>query len=355
MVDNESGSTDFRDQCERTGTMRHLFLILGLLSIVVLATTGCAPTSGNPAAVSLFQAPAVQAVRSPSMESGQYDKFTAIPVAEETEESGMHPQVESQLLYLVRNELESLGYKHVETTEQADFVVRLTYSNDFERGEVARSKMEISSGLKSAFGRSSRDTPASYCPKVSIKAIDAQGDEEIWSGSTLALTPEADIRRSATRLLPPLFHQHFPISEHVVDRLDSRDGFFGCDITILTTNGNDYFPIVTGLIDQYAPAKGKLRLYDIITEIDGDGTRNRPYSEIRAALDKAAGEMVSLRVLRDGKAIERVVTAGEEAKVKYLILTVADFGTGGKRFLTENDVMEIWPELTREDVLNMIP
>lgn len=338
----------------REQSMKATFLAVSVC-LVVFLITGCT-TPVRPGMVSFFDAPASQAVRSPDMESRTYQKFTTTPTAKEVADSGMHPVVEKQLLYMVRNELESLGYQYVENPKESDFSVRLTYSNEHKRGAFeqsqTRSVLSVSGGSGVAESRGMAKTHSSFCPTLAVCAVDTDTNREIWSGSALAETPNPEIRLSANHLLSTLARR-FPMAAHASETLDLREGIFGCDFRILTPNGDDCFPVVTGLLVG-SPARNKLQVYDVITGIDGNSTKNRPYSEIRAAFDKKPGERVSLTLNRNGKSLTIALVAAEEATIRYLDLLAADYSTGQTLDVPLSSIYT-QSNLTKEALLNLVP
>lgn len=341
--------------------MRTVFLVMCVCLIPILNAGCTTPTS--PGMVPFFEAPAIQAVRSPEMESGTYRRFTVVPTSEEATDSGMHPLVEKQLLYMMRNELEALGYKYVGRPEDSDFFVRLTYSNEHKRADVKTTMTEGSFtdsgsviGLGFARSQSTSATYGSFCPTFAVYAIDTDTNKEIWSGSALAETPNPEIRLSANHLLHELANpRHFPAAPNASQTLDSREGIFGCDFRILTPNGNDYFPVITGVLIGAPAENARVKVYDIITEIDGSSTRNRPYSEIRAAFDKEPGEEVSLTLSRNGKTLRITVIAGEEAKIRWFDFLAADYVTGRTRVVRTKNMHTQSSGRGREGLLDLLP
>lgn len=333
-------------------------LVAASVCLVVLLNTGCTMTP-PPGMVSFLEAPSPQAVRNPEMESRTYRKFTVAPSSKEATGSGMHPLVEKQLLFAVRNELECLGYQYVDNPDQSDFSVSLTYSNEHARGATEETAATATfhdsrGGFGFSQSRGMATKYGSYCPTLTIVAHGTASNEEIWSGSVLAETPNPEIRLSANQLLPVLLANHFPMEKHIGETVDSKGGIFGLCFRILTPNGNDYFPAITGvLVDSLA--EEKLKLYDLITEIDGNSTKNLPYSEIRALLDKDPGERVSLTLMRNGKTSKTTIVAAEEAKVRYLAVIAADYGTRRTRKVPISQIGLEPLTFSRERLLNLLP
>lgn len=334
-------------------------LVTACACLVVLLSGGCDSAPMPPGMVPFFQTPSLQAVLSPAMESGTYHKFTVVPSSKETADSGMHPFVEKQLLFMVRTELERLGYQYVESPEQADFSLRLTYSNDYKRGDsIATTATTSYSDSEGGFGFArSHGTAtkwASYCPILQVIALDMDTTEEIWSGSVLAETPSPEIRLSANHLLSSLLVEHFPLASDAGEALDSRDGIFGCDFRIITLDGNDYFPAIMGLLT-WSRTGRNLCMYDVITEIDGNSTKNRSYSEIRATFDRNPGEKLSLTVMRSGKTRKITIVAIREATVRNLELWVADYDMDGTWTASLWSPRTQWPTLSKKALLNLVP
>jgi|GEM_PF-5201173 len=297
------------------------------------------------------------------MESGTYRRFAVVPTSGEATDSGMHPLVEKQLLYMVRNELENLGYRYIEGEEDSDFFVQLTYSNEHTRANVKAttaagtfSDSGSITGLGYARSRSTAATYGSFCPTFEVRAIDTDTKKEIWSGSVLAETPNPEVRLSANHLLHAMANtRYLPHTPDVVQTLDSKEGIFGCDFRILTPNGNDYFPVITGVLLGAPAGKEGVKVYDMIKAIDGSSTRNEAYSQIRAAFDKNPGEEISLTLSRNGKVIEATLVAAQEAKILSLDLLVADYATGRIGAVRIGNKRTQPSDLHRENLLDLLP
>ena len=83
----------------------------------------------KPGMIWQYVPPVARHEKDPEIDFAQYEDFTVFPQAELIEEPAMSPIVEKQLLFMLRNHFELLGYRYVSSPDDADFVVAICYSN----------------------------------------------------------------------------------------------------------------------------------------------------------------------------------------------------------------------------------
>jgi len=314
---------------------------------LVLLVVGCAQRL-KPGMMLVYSQPLVQVEKDPDEDFDKYKNFTVFPTAELDKDSKMNPIIEKQLLFLVRNNLELLGYNYVNTIEEADFYVGVYYSNEYKSVYVPPSSTTIpwyvpgqnqttymnlyGSGGWSSWGTATTTTPGYYVPMtyttpghytgayypcISASAFDKGTKKVVWSGRATVSTPEKDMRLSGQWLLGHLLlgkeNTNLPICSGSGERDDSNDGVFGIFPRVITLDGNNFYPIIIGLFCDSPAHKQGLRVYDTITHIDGKSTLNWPRSKTLEAMNKNKGEELVLTIKRGDKVFDVYLLAEDEA------------------------------------------
>jgi len=251
---------------------------------------------------------------------------------------------------MVRNHLECLGYDYVDDLNKADFWASVLYSNEYKSeyvppststvpwyvaGQTQTSHINMYGSSGYSWGTATTRTPGyyipvtvtrpgyysgAYYPYISVWIYDTTGSgEPIWTGNAMVSTPEKDIRLSCQALLPCLFTGkeagNLPGSRNL-GREDSKDGCFGIVPFVFTLEGNDFYPFIVGILCGSPGHKGGLKVYDMITEVDGESTLNWSWSRMMQAFDKDKGEELVLEVKRGEKRFEIFLVAEDEAVAK---------------------------------------
>ena len=155
-----------------------------------------------------------------------------------------------------------------------------------------------------------------YYPYLCVSALDTSLKKLAWSGSVTVSTSEPDIRKSAQVILSDLFGReelNFPLARDATKLRPPNYGVIGCYVRVFTPDGNNFYPIITGIfIDSPVHKKG-LRLFDIITHIDGKSNLNLPTSKIMDAFNNKKYESVVLTIKRDKKIFDVTLIAEDEA------------------------------------------
>lgn len=131
-----------------------------------------------------------------------------------------------------------------------------------------------------------------------MSIIDAGELKRVWMGSAVASSDNPD---------PTVSSQ--VVVQHIVRRLPACNcsvaregtGYIGVLFTILTNDGDSYYPTVLHLISQMPAAESGMKRYDMITSINGVNTRNKSFSEALAMLNGRPGEEVVVEVKRPDK------------------------------------------------------
>ena len=105
---------------------------------------------------------------------------------------------------------------------------------------------------------------------------------------------------------------------------DSGNGAFGIMVSIVTENGNDFYPCVAAVYCDSPAYREGVRPFDIIVGVDGSSTLNWSCREFLTALNKMRGEKVVLTLKRDEQqeivtviAADEDVAAANWTKLKY--------------------------------------
>jgi hypothetical protein len=283
-----------------------------LVLLLCFGLSGCV-TTPKPGMVWMYTKPSAKYEKDPSIDFSKYKKFSVFPQAELNKESKMNPIVEKQILFMIRNTFERLGYKYVDNPEEADFFVSVYYSNEYKSEYIPPSTYTIPwyvpeqiqttfinnyntfsgnigseyfYGSGSGWGTVTTITPGYYVPMtfttpggyvgwyypcVLVSVFDKNSKKIVWTGSAVATTPQADIRLSAQVILSDIFGRkepNFPLCADPYLKDDSGDGAFGIFPYPITTDGNNFYPSIDALMVNSPAYKLGLKPGDIITQID---------------------------------------------------------------------------------------
>ncbi|NLX06447.1 MAG: DUF4136 domain-containing protein [Phycisphaerae bacterium] len=109
--------------------MRGMVIVLG----GILLITGCSSSHElKPGMVHVYTEPSISCERDPGAAFDSYISFTTLPLAEGDKTLRMNVIVEKQLLFIIRNNLEVLGYRYVDDLNEADICITVLYANEYE-------------------------------------------------------------------------------------------------------------------------------------------------------------------------------------------------------------------------------
>lgn len=316
------------------------------LSILLIFFAGCASQKLKPGVIEAYTMPEITTEMDPAADLSIYKNFAVCPVAESLKEITINPIVEKQLLFIARNCLESLAYNYVDDIEQADFYVGVVFANDYGSvyeppsvrtipwyvpGETQTTYINLYGSTGYHWGTATTETPGHYIPLtyttsgkyvyyylpyIQILIVDKTSREIVWRGTGALATPESDIRRSAQFLIGELLvgksEKRFPICTTWREIKDVNDGTFGVGFQMLTLNGNDFYPVVSRVWYDSPAHRQELKVYDILTHINGQSTLNWPRSKVRQTFDKNEGDDLRLTINRGNKTIEISLMAVNE-------------------------------------------
>ncbi len=329
-----------------------------LLMLILLS--GCATMLSQklkPGMIWMYTKPLAKYEKDPEVNFNNYKNFSVLPQAEVNTETKMSPIIEKQLLFMLRNGFESLGYHYVSNIKDADFLIMVYYSNEYKSQYIPPSSYTIPwyipgqtqttflnsyntfsgtigsdyfSGSGSGWGTATTTTPGYYVPMtftrpghyegcyypyLFVAALDKNSKKIVWSGSVIGATPNHDIRLSAQVLFSDLFGRgkpNFPVSSTYGKTDDSKDGIFGMMATPYTVDGNNFYPYISSVVVDSPADKENLRPGDVIIKIDGQSTLNWPLSRILKAMNKSKGESLTVTIKRGDKTFDVNLIAEDE-------------------------------------------
>lgn len=341
-----------------------------------------------------YSQPLVQAEKDPDVNFGKYRTFAVCPTAELDTSSKMNPIIEKLLLFALRNRFELLGYRYVDDIKEADFYLGLYYSNEYKStyipptittipwyvpGQTQTTHMNLYGSTGSHWGTATTATPGYYVPMtyttpgryvgayypwVSVSAFDKGTNKVVWSSRAAVSTPENSAVLSGQCLINCLLQSadgnfSFPFCGDPRKRADDlKDGVFGCGFLIYVLNGNDFYPVITGVWDKSPTERAGLKVYDVITKIDGQRTLNLPRSKIRAMFDKDAGENLMFTVLRGDKSLDVSLVAETEVEAQAKWQKGKTIGPKGEiKIMTLKPMLKLLNDIgiDKEKLFDLVP
>ncbi len=332
--------------------MRKYFILL----IGIILLSGCATTL-KPGMIWMYTRPSAKYERDPEVNFSSYKTFSVFPQAEIIKDSKINPIEEKQLLFMLRNRFEVLGYNYVSNVNDADFLIGVNYSNEYKTQYIPPSSYTIPwyvpgqtqttflnsyntfsgnigskyfSGSGSGWGTATTTTPGSYVPMTLtnpggyvgwyypcffVSTFDKNSKKLVWSGSVVGATSNSDIRLSAQVLLSDLMGReqpNFPVSSDYDKKDDSKDGAFGILASPYTVDGNNFYPHIFSVVVGSPAYKQNLKPGDVIVKVDGQSTLNWSLSQLLDAMNKGKGESLIATIQRDGKVFDVNLIAEDE-------------------------------------------
>jgi len=331
---------------------------------VILIVTGCATTQvTNLTPVYLKSESSVQSFKDPALEESIYKTFSVFPISLIIDKTQLGGILERQMLFLVRNIFEELGYKFVQMDQSPDFLVTIDASAPYKETYVPPQIVTVpywvpgqtittnvsSSGTFNFYtsGRSSLSGYGTYSgiststtyvpgyiaaltytkpgymagafyPSLSVSAFDGKSLRNIWTGTGVGASYNSNMRVSCQFVLRKLLKQ-FPTCTNTAQNYPRGNGQIGVGISIYTINGNDYSPTVMQVAEDSPASKVNVKKFDMILTINGVSTQNKPLSEIVNLLNGDAGTKLSMTLGRIGKLVDvQMVRVKNESREKMM-------------------------------------
>ncbi|MDY7035565.1 MAG: DUF4136 domain-containing protein [Thermodesulfobacteriota bacterium] len=298
----------------------------------------CAARVTNLSPVFHKDKPHIQTFKSITLDNNQYKTFSVYPVSHLKKEPLLKNDIiEMQILFFLRNILEIRGYKYVKKSEKPDILVTVDGIIQSKKNSVPPASLtspkwifnNITPQDKSSkpyhldtrirheangYGAfTGKTTPRVYIPGnitkqaytsplhrtgtfypiIRIDIFSPHSDKPIWVGIGIGTANNSDLRISGQTIAIFLLGE-FPKGPLSYDHIMSA---FGFGFFVFTNNGNDYYPTVFKVIKNSPADEAGIRMYDMISSIDGVTSKNKPVSEI-LKMFKKEGEKKLVTVFR---------------------------------------------------------
>jgi len=337
---------------------------ISLLLLLALFLSGCATMFSQklkPGMIWMEIQPLAKYEKDPEVNFSKYKNFSVFPQSEIDKESKNNPIVEKQLLFMLRNRLESLGYNYVADVMGGDFIMGISYSNEYKTQYIPPSSYTIPwhvpgqtqttflnnyntfsgnigsdyfHGSGSGWGTATTTTPGYYVPMTFsnpggyvgwyypcfvVSVFDKNSKKLVWSGSVIGVTSNPDVRLSGQVLLSDLFgrkESNFPVSNDYDKKDDSKDGAFGILASPYTIDGNNFYPHIFSVVVDSPAYKQNLKPGDVISKVDGQSTLNWSLPQLLDAMNKSKGESLATTIQRNGNTFDVNLIAEDERVAK---------------------------------------
>lgn len=316
---------------------------------VLLALTGCA-TTHSLTPVALATAPAIKTHAGAELKTSTYATFSVFPLSQVNLQARLKgAELEKPILFMLRNTMETLGYRFVDLNESPDLLVTLDASSESGQkklpsklvppnltpGSMIPQPQAVVSLLNdgsAAIGwgkwqpRSPELAPLpGYPPRrgtrkgtgpppkitgytftaLTVSIIDAKIFKEVWTGAGAGMSRTRDLRINSQLILWAVMHQFPPaaLSELHTSPADVP----GMQVELFTNDGKHYFPAITK-IESNSPAwRSGAKRWDMILALDAETTANQPYTKFRSRLGGPANSSVSMTLWRRGEQVHVTV------------------------------------------------
>lgn len=311
------------------------FPILAIVLVSILGCVASAPiTNLQPTYLNIE--PTNDVVTNPDFQISEYSTFSVVPLSViDSMSSTDDPLAERQLLFILRNAVEKLGYRFVSDPDSAQMVFTVSASSSYETyqvppqvrtgyrwipGSTSTTKTTASGGgfydgkygHWSGSGTSTTSTPGrvesyqytspgyttgDYFPSVGIWAYGMKTGEMIWRGYSTGTSDNPNYRIPVQTIIGYLL-RGLPACSHADANLPVGTGWAGISISVLTVDGATFYPYVVDKVPGGPADSRGVRREDAILAIDGVSTANKPYSEVIRMLMGEAGSKVALTLWR---------------------------------------------------------
>ena len=244
------------------------------------------------------------------------------------------------MLFALRNSLETLGYRYVESPTEADMVATIDADDPYQEIDVPPTLTSVRRYIPpktiTTYGSIYGDIYGSYTgtatipgetywetavlpgytfgrffPMVSVTIADRNDPERVWVGTGVGFSKHQDVRVSSQFVLAEVMSR-FPKCVHRWDRdaFALEPGHDGSHFMVMTNNGNDFCPTIIQ-IDRGSPAaRGGLRMFDMLIAVDGHSLRNKSAYECAQLFAGEPGTPVTYHVKRLSKEFDVTITRG---------------------------------------------
>lgn len=309
--------------------------LLACLAAVPALLAGCAAHNLTP--VALETSPGVNTRAAETFSPATYGSFSVFPISRvDSAPPDQEGPDERRLLFMLRNAMETRGYRFVRLNESPDLLltVRVTAEPIPRVPQVIEPPELPADGLvpdpqatatllgdraaASAWGSwqaaARFESPLPKYPpghgekeaggevltetRVSVAAIDAKTLREVWVGAGRGFSRTPDPHINSQLVLRSVIRR-FPVGS--TPELIIRPGVPGLEVDILTNDGTHYFPAVTGIRSGSPALRGGMKQWDMILALDAATTADQSYGEFRGRLVGESGTNLTMALWRNGR------------------------------------------------------
>ncbi|MGO8945884.1 MAG: PDZ domain-containing protein [Syntrophobacteraceae bacterium] len=294
--------------------------------------------------------PHIEYYQDPDVAFDKYATFSVVPPSAINEKANVQGGIlEKQLLFEIRNFVEGKGYRFVPLNQKPDFLVTMDAKSEYKEQYVPPQTLTVpwfvpgqtittqgtsmgsfnlnarlpsgtayGYGTYSGLSSSTTNIPGYmttetitrpgytvgyHYPFILVACYDGADYRNIWLGSGIGTSANPDVRVSGQYVITDLVEK-FPNCKHAEQNFQKSTGSIGVRALILTNNGNDFYPTVARTVADSPAAKAGIEVYDMIIEINGTSTRNKPGIEVLDMMKGDPGQKVTLTVWRLEKKLE---------------------------------------------------
>ncbi len=317
---------------------------IGLIITTVIILSCATSRISNLTPMALRDEPLIESYKDPDFSFENFRTFSVFPKSFiDSSAQIQNPILEKQMLFLLRNFFEMNGYTFVDISENPDFLVTIDGSSNYKESyvppqtymlprwvpgktsttyETNRGSFNFSNyGDYSSYGwgnwtgnsSSTTYTPGhmsfdsysiggyyrgSYYPVLSVQAFEGREFKQMWYSIGVGTSPISDLRISCQFVLANMIFDDFPPYSKLPDLKNESTGAIGIDVAVLTNTGNNYYPFISAILPYSPASKAGLKKWDIILEMNGVSTLNKPFIETYEMLMGDESTIIRLRIKR---------------------------------------------------------
>ncbi|MFW2374855.1 MAG: OmpA family protein [Gammaproteobacteria bacterium] len=328
------------------GLVKNSIVLMALLMLLVACATNLQVNNIEPTL--LKGKPDTEIVKSLGHSFDHIRTFTVVPTSVFSGKQAHinNPADENHLLFMLRNMLEGRGYQFVAPTESADLIATIDGFSEYqaslvrqkikimplwEPGEVyslyggvsALDELPALSDQVHLWGNYYVGSPASvnaaslssapqgllggfYYPQLAITLFDSKTKQTVWNGIAAGASSNSNLRVSSQLIMRDLIKQ-IPLSKFRFDVFPRSTGRIGVGFAIASIDGNNYYPLLTGISENSPAAQAGIRTADFLIAINGADTLNKSTGEVAERLVGQACTILKLKLWRMGEYLDLAI------------------------------------------------
>jgi hypothetical protein len=279
----------------------------------------------------------------------KYQTFAIVPYSKMIGKTSLNPIAERQMMFFLRNLIEFHGYKYVSIQDSADFVFTIDADDEYREHYVPPVTVQVPvwvpsqtttsttktqgdinaySGGDYASGdyngksttvtttpghlETGTETRGGYTvghnyPRVSIFGYDAKSSKNIYQADGTGISDNDDAR-IACEWLADDCSRAIPRPDTTNFSCPPLKGRVGVNYTIITTDGNTYWPGVIAVVPNSPAEDAGIIPGDLILSIDGKDTRNKDYVFVLCLMRGDPGATHNFVLWRTGNRVPVAIT-----------------------------------------------